>query len=131
MADKKDADFLPLVEEFVQVDKREVIRDRARVHIITREHEELIRQDLLREDVEVTRVPLERDIDALPEVRQEGDVTIVPVVEEVLVVETRLVLKEEIHIRRIRSVEPTETTVTLRKQEAVVERLAPDDSPDP
>jgi stress response protein YsnF len=41
-----------------------------------------------------------RMVETAPEIRTESDVTILPVVEEVLVVEKRLVLKEELHIRR-------------------------------
>jgi stress response protein YsnF len=48
------------------------------------------------------------------------------VLEEVLVVEKRLVLKEELHIRRRVETETVEVPVTLRKQRAVVEREAPD-----
>ena len=33
--------------------------------------------------------------------REEGDVTIIPVLEEIVVVEKRLVLKEELHVRRV------------------------------
>jgi stress response protein YsnF len=44
----------------------------------------------------------------------------------VLVVEKRLVLKEELHIRRRIEIETAEVPVTLRKQRAIVERLAPD-----
>jgi stress response protein YsnF len=55
-------------------------------------------------------------------VRTEGETTIIPVVEEVLVVEKRLVLKEEIHIRRLISKDDVEVPVTVRRQRAVVER---------
>jgi stress response protein YsnF len=50
----------------------------------------------------------------------------VPVLEEVLVVEKRLVLKEELHIRRRATTETVEVPITLRKQRAVVERIDPD-----
>jgi stress response protein YsnF len=43
--------------------------------------------------------------------------------EEVLVVEKRLVLKEELRITRHETKEVAETPVTIRKQRAVVERL--------
>jgi stress response protein YsnF len=43
-----------------------------------------------------------------------------------LVVEKRLVLKEELHIRRKLETQPVAVPVTLRKQRAEVERLAPD-----
>ena len=52
-------------------------------------------------------------------------VTIVPVLEEVLFVEKRLVLKEELHIRRRVSSKTVEVPVTLRKERAVVERVPP------
>ena len=58
--------------------------------------------------------------------RTEDGVVIVPVMEEVLVVEKRLVLKEELHIRRQVTQENVEVPVTLRKQRAVVERLGPE-----
>jgi stress response protein YsnF len=62
-------------------------------------------------------------------VRTEGDVTILPILEEVLVVEKRLVLKEELHIRRHLARENVEVPVTLRKERAVVERLTADGQP--
>ena len=68
-------------------------------------------------------------VETAPDVRTEGDLTIVPVVEEVLVVEKRLVLKEELHIRRTSQTEVVEVPVTLRKQRAVVERQVPHTSP--
>jgi stress response protein YsnF len=55
-------------------------------------------------------------------VRTHGDTTIIPIVEEVLVVEKRLILKEELHVRRVVSNDEVEVPITLRKQRAVVER---------
>jgi stress response protein YsnF len=74
-------------------------------------------------------VPIDKVVDAVPTVRTEGDVTIVPVLEEVLVVETKLVLKEEIHIRHRVETENVEVPVVLRRQRAVVERLDAEDRP--
>jgi len=56
----------------------------------------------------------------------EFGVLIIPVLEEVLVVEKRLVLKEELHVRRLVSEENVEIPVTVRKQRAVVERVTPE-----
>src|SRR5215471_18395702 len=61
-------------------------------------------------------------IDAVPEARQEGDTTIIPIVEEILFVERQLVLKEEVRIRRVRTTDHHKETVKLRYQEAVVTR---------
>jgi stress response protein YsnF len=120
-------EIIPLVEETATVGKREVVTGRVRVQTVTDTVEELARADVQRETVEVTRVPIDRMIETAPEIRTEGDVTILPVVEEVLVVEKRLVLKEELHIRRRVETETVEVPVTLRKQRAVVEREASTD----
>ncbi|WP_262269816.1 MULTISPECIES: YsnF/AvaK domain-containing protein [Microvirga] len=117
---------IPIVEETVSVGKRQVVTGRVQVKTITDTVEELAHADMRREVVEVTRVPIDRMVESAPEIRTEGDVTIVPVLEEVLVVEKRLVLKEELHIRRSAETETVEVPVSLRKQRAVVERLAPD-----
>ncbi|KAB0682751.1 DUF2382 domain-containing protein [Aureimonas leprariae] len=119
---------LVVAEEALRVNKRDVVTGRVRVRTRTTSREAIAAADLAGETVEVVRKAVDREIDAVPEVRTEGDVTIVPVVEEVLVVETRLVLKEEIHIRRTRSVERFETPVVLRRQDASVDRLADDET---
>jgi len=58
----------------------------------------------------------------VPSISQEGDTTIIPVVEEIVVVERRLVLKEEIRVRRVSTKEQHQETVVLREQEAVTTR---------
>jgi stress response protein YsnF len=122
-------EVIPLVEETATVGKRQVVSGRVRVQTVTDTIEELAHADVQRETVEVTRVPIDRMVETAPEIRTEGDVTIVPVVEEVLVVEKRLLLKEELHIMRRVTTETVEMPVSLRKQRAVIERIDPDDQP--
>ncbi len=118
-------DRIALVEEELAVSKRAVEGARVRVRTVTDTVEEIARATLHGERVEVERVPVDRMVDAAPAVREEDGVTIVPVVEEVLVVEKRLVLKEELHIRRRATTEQVEVPVQLRKQRAVVDRIEP------
>jgi stress response protein YsnF len=124
---KRSADsVLSLVEEGLRVTAREGSAVRVRVRTVTETFDELVRQELLGQRVEVKRVPVDRMIDpgaSAPEVRTEGNVTILPILEEVLVVEKRLVLKEELRITRHETKEVADTPVTIRKQRAVVERL--------
>jgi stress response protein YsnF len=119
-------EILPLVAETATVQKREVVTGKVRVRTVTDTVEELARANLQTDSVEVTRVPVDQVVETAPEVRTEGDVTIVPVLEQVLVVTKQLVLKEELHIRRRVEIEAVEVPVSLRKQRAVVEREAPD-----
>ena len=121
-------EVLPLVDEIATIHKREVVTGKVRVRTVTDTVEELARATLQSAAVEVTRVPIDQVVDTAPEIRTEGDVTIVPVLEEVLVVTKQLVLKEELHIRRRVETEAVEVPVTLRKQRAVVEREASDGS---
>jgi uncharacterized protein (TIGR02271 family) len=120
-------EIIPLVEENATISKRQVLTGHVRVQTIIDTVEELARSDVQRETVEVTRVPVDRMVETAPEIRTEGEVTILPVVEEVLVVEKRLLLKEELHIRRRGETETVEVPVSLRKQRAVVEREASTD----
>jgi uncharacterized protein (TIGR02271 family) len=126
MTDLRQDEAIPLVEEELHVDKHTVATGKVRVRTIVDTVEDIARAELQEDRVEVTRVPVNREVDVAPAVRTEGDVTILPVLEEVLVVEKRLVLKEELHIRRSVNRENVEVPVTLRKERAVVERLTAD-----
>ena len=117
---------LELHAEAVAVAKR-VRRTLVRATRTTRSRSHVVEEDLARESVVVEWVAIDRIVDAVPPVRQEGDVTIVPVVEEVVVVERRLVLKEEVHLRRVRTTERHTETVALREQDVAVTRTALDD----
>ncbi|PWC84414.1 hypothetical protein TSH100_17825 [Azospirillum sp. TSH100] len=126
--DEGDA-VIPLHDESVTVGKQQVERSRVRVTTRVSEREEMVRQTLEQEEATVTRIPIDREIDAHPGIRQEGDVTVIPLVEEVLVVERRLVLREELHIRKSRRTVEVEQPVTLRSEDAVVERVITPPSP--
>ena len=115
---------LPLYSEELSVSRRKVERG-VRVHVRTISHDHLIDESVAHETVEVERVAIGRPVDAAPPVREEGDTTVISVVEEILVVERRLILKEEIRLRRSRVTEQHREMVTLREQQAVIERTDP------
>jgi stress response protein YsnF len=122
---------VPIVQEEARIERREVEGDRVRVTTHTELVEEHVRETLQSDDVEVMRVPVNRTLEpgeAAPATRTEGDVTIIPILEEVLVVEKRLVLREELHILRESSAEEVEVPVTLRRQRAAIERIGPEGS---
>ena len=104
----------------VAKETREIGRVRISTH--TYEREAQIDEDLARERVEIETIPMGVRIDAMPEVRQEGNTTVIPVVEEILVVERQLRLKEEVRVKRVRTTERHREQVMLRHQEAVVTR---------
>jgi uncharacterized protein (TIGR02271 family) len=122
-----DTEILPIIEEELQVDERQITTGRVRVRTVVDVIEEMAKASLDEETVEVTRIPIDREVDEAPAIRTENDVTIIPIMEEVLVVEKRLVLKEELHIRKRVTTENVEVPVTRRKQRAIVERLSADE----
>ena len=114
---------LALHAEELSIEKRTVARGVVRVSKVTHTHDQTIHETLVHHHVEVDRVPIGTYVDAAPPVRQEGDVTILSVVEEVLVTERRLLLKEEVHVRRVQTVRDHVETVALRVETAIVERI--------
>ena len=81
-----------------------------------------VEAELAHDHVVVERVPVGRVVDVAPPIRQDGDVTILPVMEEVVVIERRLVLKEEIHFRRVQTMQHFSEMVSLREQAVTVTR---------
>jgi uncharacterized protein (TIGR02271 family) len=117
---------IPLPVEEVSVSRREIKRANVQIALNTRTREQLIDEELTHVRVEIERFPIDQTVEAVPPIRQEGDITIIPVVEEVVIVERRLVLKEEVRVRRVSTKEQHQETVVLRQQEAVVTREEPD-----
>ena len=129
-----DRETIPVVEERAVVRKRKRLTGGVRVRTVVHEDEQVIDETLRAEQVEVKRVPLDdRWVAAPVPVRLEGDTTIVTLHEEVVVVETRLRATEEVHLIRRHADRSARKHVTLRREEAVIERLAAaaDDEVDP
>lgn len=131
---KQDREVIPVVEERAVILKRKKLTGGLRVRTVIRESEVVINEPLTTDAVEVERVPLGDWVEAPVPVRQEGETTIITLLEEVAVVEKRLRATEEVRITRRRTTRQAAQHVTLRREEAVVERLdaagAGDDDPD-
>src|SRR3954447_12500971 len=114
---------IELVEEHAEITKRAIERGRVVVRTHVESRDEIAEIALRQEDVTVERVQIGLPVEVAPVTREEDGVLIVPVLEEQLVVSTRLVLKEEIRITRQVRTEVAQETVHLRSERAVVERL--------
>jgi stress response protein YsnF len=117
---------IPLHVEDISISRREIEKANVQIALVTGTREQLINEELTHVHVEIERAPIGRIVEAAPPIRQQGDITIIPVLEEVVVVERRLVLKEEVRVRRVSTKEQHQETVLLRQQEAVVTREEPD-----
>ena len=114
---------IPVIREELNVATREVERGGVRVHKRVVEREEVVEQPTFREEVTVERVTLGRPIDREVGPWQEGDTLIIPVLEEMLVVEKRLVVREEIRVTRRRIQETEQARVVLREEQVDIEEI--------
>ena len=121
---------IELTEEQVEITKREVERGRIMVRTRVEERDEVVEMALRQGEVTVERVPLGVPIDAVPVAHEEDGVLIIPVVEEQLVVSTRLILKEEIRITRRTHTEVVRELVQLRSEQAEISRREGRDAAD-
>ena len=113
---------LRLFAEDLNIERSVARGDTVHVSTVTTTSNRLVEEMLRHETADVTRVPIGQEIDVIPDVWQQGDLTIVPVVKEILVLRKQLVLVEEIHIRRVSTEEPFVANVTLREQHAEITR---------
>ena len=115
-------EVIPVVEETLRVEKREYESGRVLVHKTVTERDEVAEVLLRQQDLIVERVPVGRAVSEAPPTRQDGDTLIVPILEEVLVVEKRLFLKEELHIRKHSSERTEQHKVRLRTEHVEIEQ---------
>ena len=121
--DSTDDPKVTLLAEELEVHKEAVETGRLRVSKQTHTREAFVDETLVSEQAEVETIPVGRQIFEMPTVRQEGETTIIPIVEEVLHTERRLMLKEEVRITRRQKTEQFQDRVPLRYQEAVITRV--------
>ncbi len=117
---------VPLHREELRVGTRVVDTGRGvRIHKTVSEHPHRVDEPLLYDELDVRHVIVDKivPLSEAPAARQEGDTLIVPVVEEVLVTERRLRIKEEVHITRTRRTRTQSGTVMLREEDVIVERF--------
>jgi uncharacterized protein (TIGR02271 family) len=114
---------VPVLVEELEVQKRLVETGKVRITKVVHERETLVDEPLFHDNVAITRVPMQRVVDGPVPVREENGTTIISIVEEVLVVEKRLMLREEIHIRKQRIETHQPQRITLRSEEVRVERV--------
>ena len=123
--DESETTVIPVIEEQAVISKRLVQGGGVRISKVVREREETVHATLAHQETDVTRVPVGEFVSEPEQTRQEGDTLIVPVYEEVLVVEKRLRLRERLIITRRLVETEQEEPVVLRAEEAFVERLEP------
>ena len=119
---------IPVLREEAVVGIQQVERGGVRVHKYVNERTETVEQPVVQEHVDVERITIGRVIEdeTVPQAREEGDTLIIPVIEEILVVEKRQVLKEEVRITKRRREEVEHVEVVLREEDVQIEQIGDD-----
>jgi len=115
---------IPVIAESVEVGRR-VVEGAVRLRKQVVRSAVDVDEPSVEERVTVERIPIDRPLAEPIGIRYDGDVMVVPVVQERLVVEKRLVLVEEIRIRRERYEQRAPRQVEILREQVVVERFDP------
>src|SRR5689334_3298194 len=114
---------IPVVEERARVSKRAI--DTGRGLLVEKRvttHQEQVSPEVWQERLDVVRVPRDEEVDpaAPPAPHLVGQTLVIPVLEEVAVVERHLRLKEEVHITRERRRVQVPLETTVRAEQVTV-----------
>jgi uncharacterized protein (TIGR02271 family) len=120
-----DEVVLPVIQEEVELGRQQVQTGAVRVRKASHDEQVEVPAEVVAERVTTERVPINRVVQSRPEIRHEGDTVVVPVVQERVVVHTELVLVEEVRITTHREVRDGTRLVSVRREEAIVERQDP------
>jgi stress response protein YsnF len=116
-----DGVSIPVIEESAKVDVRPAPERMLRVRRRVVTTEQVVETPVWHERIQVDRVPINQYVDSVPAPRQDGDVLIIPCIEEVVVVEKRLRVSEELRVRVVREQRTHRETVQLRRHELEIE----------
>lgn len=119
-----DATVIPVIEEEAHIAAQATERGRVRITKRVHTQEETVDTPLRQERVQVERVPVEQIVESPVTMYYDGDTLVIPVMEEVLVVEKRLLLKEEVRVTKYVGETQHEETVSVRSEEVAVERTS-------
>jgi uncharacterized protein (TIGR02271 family) len=114
---------IEVMQEHVVVSTETVDTARVIIHKRVEEEERTLNIPLIQEGYEVEHHPVKKIVDTMPSVRQEEDRVVIPVVREVLVVEKRYEIVEEVHVVKRRTEVPHMQDITLLKEVVEVERI--------
>ena len=115
--------LVPVIEESIRLDKEVVETGRVVIRKMVHHDTQTVSVPTQEEQVHVERVAINRVVAVAPEARYEGDILIIPVLREEMVTTTRLVLVEELHVRKQTLTVNNAQEVTLRREEVHFEHI--------
>ncbi|MCC3152267.1 YsnF/AvaK domain-containing protein [Hymenobacter sp. BT770] len=115
---------IPVIEEVAHIEKEVVETGTVTVRKTVHNETQTVNVPTKHEQVSVEHVPVNQYVEVIPPVRHEGDTMIIPVFREEVVVTTRILLVEEVHVRKQVVTTNTAHQVELRREVVTAERVA-------
>lgn len=118
----KAARGVAVVEEELHVGTEEVTTETLRVRTVVREDEHVIDEPVRNKRVEIARVPVDRICDQPVPDRQEGDTTVLSLCREIITVQKKYHVYEEVRVRTFYEEDRHREVVRTRRTEAIIDR---------
>lgn len=117
--------IIPVIEEFITVSKEVVETGKVHIRKQVTEEEATINLPLVQEGYHVERRPGSKELLLQhPSIRHEGENMIIPVVREVLIVEKRYEVLEEVHVIKTKTEVPHLQQIILLKESVDIQRTS-------
>jgi uncharacterized protein (TIGR02271 family) len=115
-------DTYPVIEEKPIIGKKTVETGRIQIKKTVEEVPTRFEQTLNKEEFQISSVAVDETRDEPAQMRTEGDLTIIPVQEEVLVVIKKYLVREEIQIRKVRTERTESIEIPLKKESVSIDK---------
>lgn len=123
----RNSNVLPVIQEHVVVTREVVETGKVTIQKRVTEEEASINIPLIQEGYQVERMPGRKELLAkYPAIRYEGEDMIIPVVREVVVVEKRFEIMEELRVVKTKTEVPYLQQITLLKENVEIKRTSND-----
>ena len=115
-----NAEKMQVCQEELKIKKRRIPVKKLSIRKRTKYTDFKSEIPLVSEQLSYTEVPFNTEVEQIPEVRQEGDTTIIPVIKEIPIISKKIVLIKEIHITRSQSLSTETIEAKLRSEEVEI-----------
>jgi uncharacterized protein (TIGR02271 family) len=116
---------IPVIQEQVKVDKQSVETGKVQIRKTVTEELADVNIPVIEESYKVERIPVNKVVDTPPEaVRYEGDTMIIPVLREVVVVQKRYEIVEEVRLTKTKTETEFNQQVRLKKENISIDRTS-------
>ena len=120
--DSQSAITIPVIEEVPVITKKMTETEKVKIKKTVTESPYSKDELLLKEEIVIEHVPRDEIRTEPAQIRYEGDSMIIPVQEEILVVEKKIKIREELHISWRRTETKKTVTMNLKSEDVTVER---------